>query len=122
VIGLAMILAGLSRCSVATLCPTDDQILTAVRNRDNDMVFALSNQAARDDPNSITLIHTLRIKRISDVVCGDALPSDLPGDPPTVNCKFTVRYSSKDAFTVAKMVQKEGQWKIADSLMVTRQR
>ena len=121
-IGLAMMLAGLSRCSVATFCPTDDQILTAVRRRDDDMIQALSNQAARDDPNSITLIHSQRIRRISDVVCGDRLPSELPNNPPVINCKFTVRYWSQNVFTVARMILKEGRWDIDDSLAVTRKR
>ena len=121
-IGLAMMLAGLSRCFVATLCPTDDQIFTAVRRRDDDIIQALSNQAAREDPDSLTLIHSQRIRRISDVLCGDRLPSELPGNPPVINCKFSVHYWTQNVFTVARMVLKEGRWEIDDSLAVTRNR
>jgi hypothetical protein len=97
-------------------------LITAVRNRDAAFVQSASNQAAQDDPLSIVMIHSERIKRISDSLCGRKLPSDLVGDPPVINCKFTVRYWSRDAYHVARMVQRNDGWEIADALAVTRER
>ena len=117
-----LILANVSRCAAPTLCPTDEQLLAAVRNRDSAVVQAASNQAAQDDPSSIVLIHSERIKRVSNVFCSDVLPNDLPGSPTTINCAFVVRYWSRDAHTVARMVRRTDAWEIVDALMVTRDR
>ena len=115
-------MASITRCAAPTLCPTDEQLLEAVRNRDGAVVQAMSNQAAQDDPNSVALIHSERIKRISDIVCGDQLPSDLPGNPVVINCKFTVRYWSRNAYTVARMVLRNSEWEIDEAFAVTRER
>ncbi len=120
-IGL-LILANMSRCAIPEFCPTDEKILAAVRARDADVVQAIANQAAQDDPDSVVLTHSERIKRISGVLCGDKLPSDLPGDPPVINCKFTVRYWSRNAETVARMVRRGDEWEIDAALAVTRAR
>jgi hypothetical protein len=117
-----MALASISRCVSPALCPTDEQIINAVRSRDAAVVQAVSNQAAEDDPNSVVLVHMDRIKGVSDVICGDRLPSDLTGNPPVMNCRFTVRYWRRNAFHVARMVQRNAQWEIGDALFVTRDR
>ncbi len=117
-----LIFASMSRCVIPELCPTDEQILAAVRSRDANVVQAIANQAARDDPNSVFLTHSERIKRISNVLCGDKLPSDLAGDPPVINCRFTVRYWSRNAETVARMVRRRDGWEIDNALAVTRAR
>ena len=117
-----LILASVSRCAAPTLCPTDEQLLAAVRNRDGAVVQAASNQAAQDDPTSVVMIHSERIKRISDVLCSDALPNDLSGNPTTINCAFVVRYWSRDAHTVARLVRRSDAWEIENALMVTRDR
>ena len=115
-------LASISRCASLALCPTDGQLLSAVRAHDLAVVQAASDQAAKDDPDSIFMIHTQRIKRISDVLCGDKLPSNGASGQPVINCKFTVKYWSKDAFQVAKLVQRDGGWDIDEALVVTRDR
>lgn len=117
-----LILAGVSRCASPTLCPTDEQLLAAVRSRDGAVVQAASNQAAQDDPNSVVLIHSERIKRVTDVLCSGSLPNDLPGSPATINCAFVVRYWSRDAHTVARMTRRNDRWEIEDALAVTRDR
>jgi hypothetical protein len=117
-----LILASASRCAVPALCPTNEQILAAVRHRDAAVVQAVSNQAAQDDPSSVVLVHSEGIKRISDVLCSDNLPNDLPGNPVTINCAFVVRYWSRDAHTMARMVRRGDVWEIDDALSVTRDR
>lgn len=117
-----LILASVSRCAAPTLCPTDEQILAAVRNRNSAVVQAISNQAAQTDQSSVFLIHSERIKRISNVLCSDVLPNNLSENPATINCAFVVRYWSREAHTVARMVRRSDAWEIDDALMVTRDR
>ncbi|QAY78923.1 hypothetical protein [Sphingosinicella sp. BN140058] len=115
---LAMLLIGMSRCASADLCPSDDALISALRERDNAFVAAASAQFAEEDPNSVTLVHSERIKDVRDVICGDALPGDLP----TVTCKFTVRYWSRNAYQVARLVKKDGRWQVDEALTVMRKR
>ncbi|MEZ5656474.1 MAG: hypothetical protein R3E04_11450 [Sphingobium sp.] len=110
------VLASVTRCVSAQLCPTDAEILAAVRSRDGDAVYAISDQEQRDHPGQLIFVHTERIKRIKDVICGD----ELPGDVPTITCKFTVRYWSRNAYHVARMQRIDGEWRIDDALAVTR--
>ncbi len=117
-----LVLASMSRCVSAGLCPTDEQLIAAIRARDEAFVQSASNQAAQDYPTSIVMIHSERIKRIADALCGGKLPSDLAGDPPVINCKFTVRYWSQDDYHIARMVLRSDGWEIADALVVTRER
>src|SRR5688500_13556468 len=97
---------GISRCAAADLCPDDEALIAAVRRRDDATVAAISAQAAEENPESITFVHAERIKGISDVLCGEALP----GDFPTITCKFTVRYWSRDAYHVARLMKKGSIW------------
>ena len=117
-----LLIASMSRCTSPTVCPSDEELLSAVRNRDGAIIQEVANQAETEDPGSIVLIHGERIRRISDVLCGDEMPSDRPGEPRSVICKFTVRYWSNDAYTVARMVQQAGGWEIDDALSVSRKR
>ena len=82
----------------------------------------MSDKAAQEDPSSIVLVHSEGIRRVSDVLCSDTLPNDLPGSPPTINCAFVIRYRSRDSRTVARMVRGSDGWEIDDALMVTRDR
>lgn len=113
-----MMLASISRCVSPELCPSNEELVEAVTARDAAFVYAISAQAAEDDPSSITLVHTERILKISDVVCGD----QLPGDTSTITCKFTVRYFSQNSYQVARLSKQAEGWLIEDALMVTRKR
>ena len=115
---LAALFLGISRCASADQCPDDKTLIDAVRRRDDAAVAAVSAQAANDDPENITLVHIERIKGISDVICGEALPGDLP----RVTCKFNIRYWSRNAYQVARLVKKDGTWEIDQALTVTRKR
>ena len=115
---LALLLIAMSRCASAELCPSDDALISAVRERDNAFVAAASAQFAEQDPDNVTLVHSERITDVRDVICGDALP----GDSPTVACRFTVRYWSRNAYQIARLVKKDGRWRIDEALGVTRKR
>ena len=111
-----LLLAAISRCASPALCPSDEDLISAVRGRDAASAEAAAVEAAA--AGEIVMSHGQRIRRIKDVVCGDRLPGDLP----TVTCKMTVRYWSADTFQVAKLVRQDGTWRIAEALMVTRSR
>jgi hypothetical protein len=113
-----LFLANISRCAVSTLCPTDADLIAAVRSRDGAFVQAVSEQAASESPGDVVLVHSERIHRIADVLCGE----ELPDETPTITCKFTVRYWSRDAYQVAKLRRKNDKWEIAEALMVMRDR
>lgn len=113
-----LLLAGISRCAIADLCPTDAEILSAVRARDDAVVQEVTNQAVAENPDQLVFVHSERIRRISNVICGDRLP----GDEPTITCNFTIRYWSRNAYQVAKLVRAGDEWRIEDSLSVTRNR
>ena len=119
---VSLILAAASRCAVSTLCPTDEQLISAVRNRDYAFAESVIKNSARYDPDNITMINTQPIRRISRIVCSDALPNESPGNPTTINCAFVIRYWTRDSHTVAKLIYEDGIWEIRDSLSVTRDR
>ncbi len=79
-------------------------------------------KAREDDPSTITLIHSQRIRGVTGVLCGDSLPSAPLENAPVITCKFRVRYWTYDAHMVAKMVKRGTEWEIADALTVTRKR
>ena len=114
----ALLLLGITRCATAQLCPDDDELIAAVRARDDAQVSAISAQAAQENPDAIIFAHAVRIKGISDVICGEALPGALP----TITCKFTVRYWGRNSYQVARLMKKDGVWEIDEALSVSRKR
>jgi hypothetical protein len=115
---ILLFLASISRCEVADLCPSDSDIAAATRARDNAFVQAVSNQASADNPNEIIMVHAERIKKIEGAICGGRIANE----PTAITCKFTARYWSRNAYIVAKMVERDDHWEIVDELRVTRGR
>ncbi len=97
---IVMILATASRCASPVYCPDDEQLVAAIRGRDNAAVQVIMEQAARASPDDLTMVHPQRIRRVSDVFCGSLLRTDEVGNPPAINCKFKIRYWSMDTFEV----------------------
>lgn len=117
-----MMLAGISRCAAPDFCPSDEQLLAAVRGRDGAALQQAVDDTAQNDPGSIVMIHGERIRRVSDVLCGEVIARERPDEPPAVLCKFTVRYWSRDAHSVARIVKRPEGWEIDASLSVSRDR
>jgi hypothetical protein len=115
---LVLLLLGITRCASADLCPDDEALISAVTGRDEANIEQLLAQAYAENPDGILSAQPERIKGISDVICGNALPGDLP----TVTCKFTVRYWSRNSYQVARLVKRDGQWQIDGALAVSRKR
>lgn len=115
---LAALFFGISRCASPNLCPDDESLVAAVRNRDDATVTAISDQAAKEHPEYITFVHSERIKGVSDVICGEPVS----GESLAVNCKFTICYWTRNAYLVARLVKKDGKWEIEEDLDVSRKR
>jgi hypothetical protein len=115
---LAALLLAISRCASADLCPDDATLIAALRRRDEAIVAAMSARMASEQPDSFATYHPDIIEGVSEVICGEALPGDLP----TVTCKFTVRYPRRNAYQVARLARKDGMWEIEAALVVTRDR
>ncbi|NJC34468.1 hypothetical protein GGR88_001982 [Sphingomonas jejuensis] len=111
-----MMLASMGRCAAADLCPTDQELIAAVMSRDAESASAASDQAAA--AGEIVMVHPERVRRITDVICSDALP----GNVPMITCRMTVRYWSTEAFQVAKLRRDGNMWSIAEALAVVRDR
>lgn len=107
-------LAGAVRCAAPTLCPADAQILAALRARDAAIADSLTAQAAVGD--DLTDYAAQPIEAISDVFCGDAFAQG----PPKIACKFTARYRSGQAYTVAHLVRRGERWTIVDAMVAMR--
>ena len=112
------LLLGMTRCVAAQPCPTDADLLSAVRSRDGAMIQAMADEAAAAEPGNIVMVHSERIRRIDNILCGERLSDD----PETVHCRFRVRYWSRDMHHVAKLIQRGDKWEIVDALVVTRAR
>jgi hypothetical protein len=117
-----MMLVGISRCAAPDVCPSDEELLAAVRGRDDAALQQAVDDAAQNDPGRIVMIHGERIRRISVVLCGEAMARERPDEPPAVLCRFTVRYWSRDAHSVARMVKRPDGWEIDEALSVSRER
>jgi hypothetical protein len=113
-----ILLASFARCAASNLCPTDNEIRDAARAWNDSAVQAISDQLAAEEPEQIHLVHAQRIRRISDVLCGEALGED----GPTIICKFTIRYASGTTFQMAKMKKTAQGWEIIDALSVSQNR
>ena len=110
---LLALLTGIARCAATDLCPSDEAITKALKDVAADEVFALSQQPDYEQ----ALIVSVPVKRISDVVCSDQLPAELP----TITCKFTIHYLTYNSYSVARLVNDAG-WRIDEVLKVPRRR
>ena len=113
---LLLWLASVTRCVSATLCPTDADLLQAMRAENADKTTAAAQRPSSD--GTILLIHFFDPDEVSEVICGDGTPHE----PLTVTCKFTVRYPRSDAYRVAKLVKTGEVWEIREAMQVSRER
>lgn len=111
---LLLAAVGAIRCAVSTLCPTDSDILEAMRVRDAAVADRLTVQAVVSD--DFVTYAAQPVIRIANVLCGEPIADDSH----RIACKFTARYRSRDAHTVAYLVRQGERWTIADSMTVTR--
>jgi len=102
-----LVLAGLSRCAAVDLCPTDHELLAAVRQRAEAVARHGRDNA---EPNMVVLIEPYNASAVSDVHCGDALDEDAG----SMNCSFTLLYPRTVVFRIARLSEQNGRWVITD--------
>jgi hypothetical protein len=113
---LVLLMAQVSRCAVVSLCPSDDDLQTAVYRRTNDAIPMIANELRGESADQVLLIHPTAITAIKDVHCDEGAPdvSD------TVTCSFRVKYPSSVSYEIAVLTRRDGRWTIIDSMAVTR--
>jgi len=112
----AIWMVSVSRCASATLCPTDRDLLSAVRRRDGEIAVEIAKADMAKGSPSLEIIDLQKIRDISNVHCGDSTTAA----PKSVNCSFTLKYWSSICYTVAKMTLGGDGWVISDDLSVSR--
>src|SRR4051794_4762226 len=94
----------ISRCAVASLCPSDGDLKAAVYERTNAVIPAIANELHARNPEMVISIHAMAASAIQDVHCGEA-SSETAG---TVTCNFTVKYRRFVHFETAKLTRRDG--------------
>jgi hypothetical protein len=115
---IAFVLAGISRCAVAPLCPSDDELKAAIWDRTNAIIPEITRQSEADNPGQVVHIHPTVIKSIRDVHCG----APEPDKPATIACSFTVTYPSSVSYQIAVLSRNDGRWAIVAAHAVSRKR
>ena len=111
-----LLLAGVSRCAVATLCPSNADLAAAVYHRGEEDAEAHLAAARAKDPGDYVLAHAVPVRRIADVHCGDAEP----GAVATVTCSFTARVGTFTLYKVAQLERRADGWTVVKELSVRR--
>ena len=109
-------LASVARCVSATLCPTDADLLQAIRAENAAKTTSIAQRPSSD--GSILIVHFFDPDDVWEVICGEGTTRE----PLTVTCKFTVRYPRSIAYTVARLVKRGEGWEMREAMQVTRER
>ena len=112
------LLAAAGQCAAQSLCPSHDELVQAVREGEAASVQSVSNAISRDHPGDIVFAHAEPARRVSDMVCGDALMDA----PRSMNCKFTVHYARRIVYRIATFAWQDGRWVITNELAVEQKR
>lgn len=95
---LLLALAQILDCQSSTVCPTKEQLLEAIIERDGEEFGkAAAGLSALD--GDMELVPTKTNPRIRDIACV------IPGDAPdrAVDCRYTVRYRSFTVYEIATL-------------------
>jgi hypothetical protein len=114
---IAVLMIQISRCAVASLCPSDHDLQSAVYQRTNEELPAITNELHARNPEMMISVHASPASAIKDVRCGEAAEKS-----ETVTCSFTVVYRRFVHFEVAKLTRQNERWTIVDMLRVERRR
>jgi hypothetical protein len=97
------------------MCPSDADLIAAIEARNDARTTEIARKPRGD--GTMLLVHFFAPQRVSEVLCGE----QMPGEVPTVTCKFVARYPRSDGHNVAKLFKEGGRWKIAEGLELTRE-
>jgi len=115
---LLFALAQIVPCESSRLCPTKQQVLEAVIERDNEAFGSAAADLSSLDQD-MELVKTTNNPKISDIACVDADDtSEL-----AVDCRYTVKYRTFAAYEIATLkLIAPGRWRIASYKRMTRRR
>ncbi|HYD38526.1 MAG TPA: hypothetical protein VEA60_12995 [Allosphingosinicella sp.] len=102
----ALLMAGAARCASPEACPSDSELkLAYLLHADEELWAAM--QAASAATGDIVLMTQRRVKRVSDVYCGE-----LDSDSERIICRFSLVYSNGAQHNMASLSRGEEGWVI----------
>jgi len=104
-----LLMASLSRCADPAFCPSNEDLIAAVRNYEDQLALNVMNGDDDGDPATILLTPAqLKITRLEDVSCGGLSEG-------SVHCSFTVRYGYKRVSHIDRLIKNSDGWTIVDA-------
>lgn len=116
--GVSRRLATAGQCAAPTLCPSHDELVQAIRASDAATVRSVANTISQDHPGDVVSVHAEPVRRISDMVCGDAFTDA----PRSMNCMFTLHYARRIVYRIGTFTWQDGRWVITNELGVEQKR
>ena len=113
---VSRLLTAAGQCAAPTLCPSHDELVQAVGASDAATVRSVANIISQDHPGDVVSVHAEPIRRISDMVCGDAFTDA----PRSMNCKFTLHYARRIVYRIGTFTWQDGRWVITNELGVAQ--
>jgi hypothetical protein len=112
-----LLVAGTERCGSVDLCPTNADIVQAIRNFESDRYFAAQAEVAKENPGDILMMTPQTVRRVSDVYCA----APWRNEPDSVRCKFTVLRGGQTEFYSGRMKRAgDGGWQLIDPSIIVR--
>ena len=105
-------------CESPDLCPTRDQLIAAVRRRDDLETEGIAAEMREGNPDNPGSIESERIIRITDIRCAQEW-SDEPG---WLNCSYRVRYPSRTVLEIAQISREGSDWTLQNWMRSTLER
>lgn len=118
---LFLILAATGRCATGTLCPTDDELIRAMRTRDAAIAEAAFGRAARSNAAASVPRHAEPVQQVSAVSCDDTSSGAAPGRFRSVKCRFNAHYARSSYALTADLVRMRNYWVIDRATVVRRE-
>jgi len=111
-------LAHIVHCEFSRLCPTEQQVLESVIERDNEAFGSEAAGLSLLNPD-MELVKTTNNPKISDIACVGA---DNTSEP-AVDCRYTVKYRTFAVYEIATLkLIASNKWRIVSYKQMTRRR
>jgi len=105
-------------CETQALCPTEDQLIAAVRRRDDLENEGIAEEMREGNPENPGSIESERILGITNIRCAQEW-SDEPG---WLNCSYRVRYPSRTVLEIAQLSREGSDWTLQNWMRATLER
>jgi len=109
-------MAQVSRCAVASLCPTDEQIRDAIYLDIGQEAHAWADAQRAANPKDSIIADVIAIRQVANVHCGERIADE----PSAVNCSFTYLQGHHIIYEVAKLTWDGRVWTVLGKMTVSR--